>query len=60
MNNFIAAGGDDFPALTLGTNEVTGLDDLVALEAYPRPANNPHTPDDLVGDPSTHRIFRVP
>ena len=41
MNNFIAAGGDDFPALTLGTNEVTGLDDLVALEAYRAPGQQP-------------------
>lgn len=34
MNSFLAAGGDDFPAFTLGTTEVTGADDLVALEAY--------------------------
>ena len=46
MNNFIAAGGDDLPAFTLGTNEVQGLDDLVALEAYlGLAANNPYTPD---------------
>ena len=34
VNNFLATGGDDFPALTLGTNLITGADDLVALEAY--------------------------
>jgi 5'-nucleotidase len=43
MNNFLAAGGDDFPAFTLGTAEQTGLDDLVALEAY-LGAHNPYTP----------------
>jgi 5'-nucleotidase len=46
MNNFIGAGGDDFPAFTLGTNELTGLDDLVVLEAY-LAAHNPYTPADL-------------
>jgi 5'-nucleotidase len=46
MNNFIGAGGDDFPVLTLGTNEQTGLDDLVALEAY-LGSHNPYTPADL-------------
>ena len=46
MNNFIGAGGDDLPAFTLGTNEITGADDLVALEAYlALPANNPYVPD---------------
>ena len=44
MNNFIAAGGDDLPAFTLGTNEVQGLDDLVALEAY-LGTHDPYTPD---------------
>ena len=44
MNNFIGAGGDDLPAFTLGTNEVTGLDDLVALEAY-LGTHDPYTPD---------------
>ena len=43
MNSFLASGGDDFPAFTLGTSEVTGADDLVALEAY-LAANNPYTP----------------
>jgi 5'-nucleotidase len=55
MNNFIGAGGDDLPAFTLGTNEVTGLDDLVALEAYlALPANRPYTPD------TVERITTVP
>ncbi len=43
MNSFLASGGDDFPAFTLGTDEDTGDDDLVALEAY-LAANNPYTP----------------
>jgi 5'-nucleotidase len=43
MNSFLASGGDDFPAFTLGTDEDTGEDDLVALEAY-LAANNPYTP----------------
>ena len=44
-NNFLAGGGDNFPAFTVGTNEQTGLDDLVALEQYlSRPANDPYTP----------------
>ena len=33
-NNFLSGGGDDFPGFTVGTNNTTGLDDLVALEAY--------------------------
>jgi 5'-nucleotidase len=52
-NNFLASGGDDFPAFTVGTNETTGLDDLVALEQY-LGANNPYTPV------TTARITRVP
>ena len=44
-NNFLAGGGDDFPEFTVGTNEQTGLDDLVALELYlGQPANDPYTP----------------
>jgi 5'-nucleotidase len=43
MNSFLATGGDDFPAFTLGTNETTGADDLVALEAY-LATHNPYTP----------------
>jgi 5'-nucleotidase len=43
MNSFLASGGDDFPAFNLGTDEDTGEDDLVALEAY-LAANNPYTP----------------
>jgi 5'-nucleotidase len=55
MNSFLASGGDDFPAFTLGTNEATGADDLVALEAFlALPANNPYTP------PTDVRIPRVP
>jgi len=47
MNNFLGTGGDDFPAFRLGTDETTGADDLVALEAY-LGANEPYTPVDEV------------
>jgi 5'-nucleotidase len=47
MNNFLGTGGDDFPAFKLGTNEQTGLDDLVALEAY-LAGHNPYTPVTVV------------
>jgi 5'-nucleotidase len=53
MNNFIGAGGDDLPAFTLGTNETTGQDDLLALEAY-LGTHNPYTPDPVA------RITTVP
>ena len=43
MNSFLASGGDDFPAFNLGTDAVTGQDDLVALVAY-LGANDPYTP----------------
>jgi 5'-nucleotidase len=57
MNNFLGGGGDDFPAFTLGTNEVTGADDLVALEAY-LGANDPYAPADL-SDEANWRITLV-
>jgi 5'-nucleotidase len=34
MNSFLASGGDDFPVFTLGTNVVSGPDDLDALVDY--------------------------
>ncbi|GAA2938247.1 MULTISPECIES: bifunctional metallophosphatase/5'-nucleotidase [Streptomyces] len=33
-NSFLAGGGDGFPTLGQGTNDVVGLDDLAALEQY--------------------------
>ena len=53
VNSFLAAGGDDFPAFTLGTNVVGGPDDLIALLDY------------LAGHPNyvpvtTSRITRLP
>ncbi len=42
-NNFLSGGGDDFPGFTVGTDNTTGLDDLVALEAY-LDVNDPYTP----------------
>ncbi len=54
-NNFLSGGGDDFPGFRLGTNEQTGLDDLVALVAYlALDENDPYTPI-----PGT-QITRVP
>lgn len=45
MNNFLGTGGDDFPAFTLGTDSVTGADDLVALEAFLAPTvSTPYVP----------------
>jgi 5'-nucleotidase len=52
-NNFLSTGGDDFPAFNAGTNTTTGLDDLVALEAY-LAVHNPYTP------PTDLRITRIP
>jgi 5'-nucleotidase len=57
MNNFIGAGGDNFPIFTLGTNEVTGLDDLVVLEAY-LGTHDPYVPADL-SNPANHRIHTI-
>jgi 5'-nucleotidase len=42
-NNFLAGGGDDFPGFNAGTDETTGLDDLVALEQY-LGNHDPYTP----------------
>ncbi|WP_338780604.1 bifunctional metallophosphatase/5'-nucleotidase [Streptomyces sp. DG1A-41] len=33
-NSFLAGGGDGFPTLAQGTNDVVGADDLTALEQY--------------------------
>ncbi|GAA3497294.1 bifunctional metallophosphatase/5'-nucleotidase [Streptomyces prasinosporus] len=33
-NSFLAGGGDGFPTLGQGTNDLVGLDDLAALEQY--------------------------
>jgi 5'-nucleotidase len=33
-NSFLAGGGDGFPTLGQGTNDVVGADDLTALEQY--------------------------
>jgi len=34
VNSFMAAGGDNFPIFTEGTNRLSGVQDLEALEAY--------------------------
>lgn len=36
VNSFLAGGGDNFTVLQKGTNRVTGVNDLTALEAYLR------------------------
>ncbi|GHD12819.1 5'-nucleotidase [Streptomyces violarus] len=46
-NSFLAGGGDGFPTLGQGTNDVVGLDDLAALEQYltaNSSASNPLSP----------------
>lgn len=53
MNNFMAAGGDNYRVFTEGTEVLTGAIDVDALEVYLR-ANNPLTP------PALGRIIRVP
>jgi 5'-nucleotidase len=56
-NNFLAGGGDDFPAFTAGTNETTGDDDLVALEEY-LGAHDPYDP--ITSPPAPNRITNIP
>lgn len=55
-NSFLAGGGDGFPTLGQGTNDVVGLDDLAALEQYltaNSSASNPLAP------PKANRITIV-
>ncbi|WP_405584828.1 bifunctional metallophosphatase/5'-nucleotidase [Streptomyces sp. NBC_01092] len=47
MNNFLAGGGDGFPTLGQGTNDLVGTDDLTVLEKFltaNSSATNPITP----------------
>ncbi|KAB1139828.1 bifunctional metallophosphatase/5'-nucleotidase [Streptomyces luteolifulvus] len=55
-NSFLAGGGDGFPTLALGTDDLVGTDDLTALEQYltaNSSATNPLAP------PATGRITVV-
>ncbi|MFI7410391.1 bifunctional metallophosphatase/5'-nucleotidase [Streptomyces sp. NPDC049627] len=55
-NSFLAGGGDGFPTLGQGTNDLVGSDDLAALEKYltaNSSATNPITP------PAANRITVV-
>jgi 5'-nucleotidase len=53
MNNFLADGGDNFPAFTLGTDRFIGGLDIDALADY-LAAESPYTPT------ATNRITVVP
>ena len=55
MNNFLGHRRRRLPGVHAGTDENTGADDLVALEAFlALQANSPYTP------PTDVRITRVP
>ncbi|MGW0754921.1 bifunctional metallophosphatase/5'-nucleotidase [Streptomyces sp. NPDC002814] len=55
-NSFLAGGGDGFPTLGLGTNDLVGADDLTALEKY-LTANSSAT--DPIEPPKPERITIV-
>ncbi|MFC7814735.1 MULTISPECIES: bifunctional metallophosphatase/5'-nucleotidase [unclassified Streptomyces] len=55
-NSFLAGGGDGFPTLNEGTNELVGADDLTALEQY-LTANSSAT--DPIAPPAADRITVV-
>ncbi|MFE9056317.1 bifunctional metallophosphatase/5'-nucleotidase [Streptomyces mutabilis] len=55
-NSFLAGGGDGFPTLNEGTNELVGADDLAALEQY-LTANS--SADDPIAPPAADRITVV-
>ncbi|MFE1324367.1 bifunctional metallophosphatase/5'-nucleotidase [Streptomyces sp. NPDC058735] len=55
-NSFLAGGGDGFPTLGQGTNDVVGADDLTALEQY-LTANS--SASDPIDPPKADRITVV-
>ncbi|MFJ7338350.1 bifunctional metallophosphatase/5'-nucleotidase [Streptomyces sp. NPDC101110] len=55
-NSFLAGGGDGFPTLGQGTNDVVGSDDLTALEQY-LTANS--SASDPIAPPKADRITIV-
>ncbi|MGW7385829.1 bifunctional metallophosphatase/5'-nucleotidase [Streptomyces sp. NPDC054794] len=55
-NSFLAGGGDGFPTLGQGTNDLVGTDDLAALEKYLLANSSPSTP---IAPPAANRITIV-
>ncbi|MET9814315.1 bifunctional metallophosphatase/5'-nucleotidase [Streptomyces sp. NPDC006355] len=55
-NSFLAGGGDGFPTLGQGTNDVVGSDDLAALEQYLRANSSAGSP---LAPPKADRITIV-
>ncbi|PKW08600.1 5'-nucleotidase [Streptomyces sp. 1222.5] len=55
-NSFLAGGGDGFPTLGHGTNDVVGSDDLSALEKYLTANSSAGSP---IAPPATGRITIV-
>ncbi|MGW1958318.1 bifunctional metallophosphatase/5'-nucleotidase [Streptomyces sp. NPDC001920] len=55
-NSFLAGGGDGFPTLGQGTNDLVGSDDLTALEKY-LTANS--SASDPIAPPAANRITVV-
>ncbi|MFF9759513.1 bifunctional metallophosphatase/5'-nucleotidase [Streptomyces caelestis] len=55
-NSFLAGGGDGFPTLGQGTNDLVGEDDLTALERYLTANSTPTTP---IAPPKADRITIV-
>ncbi|MGW0927024.1 bifunctional metallophosphatase/5'-nucleotidase [Streptomyces sp. NPDC002644] len=56
MNNFLAGGGDNFPALAKGTDPVVGSDDLTAFADYLTANSAPASP---IAPPAANRITIV-
>ncbi|NYV74595.1 bifunctional UDP-sugar hydrolase/5'-nucleotidase [Streptomyces sp. UH6] len=56
MNNFLAGGGDNFPALAKGTDPVVGSDDLTAFADYLTATSSPSSP---IVPPAADRITIV-
>ncbi|MEU7471422.1 bifunctional metallophosphatase/5'-nucleotidase [Streptomyces sp. NPDC044984] len=55
-NSFLAGGGDGFPTLGQGTNDLVGEDDLAALERYLTANSTPTSP---IAPPKADRITIV-
>ncbi|MEU3824644.1 bifunctional metallophosphatase/5'-nucleotidase [Streptomyces sp. NPDC029080] len=55
-NSFLAGGGDGFPTLGQGTNDLVGSDDLTALEKYLTANSSPANP---IAPPKADRITVV-
>ncbi|MGW1005367.1 bifunctional metallophosphatase/5'-nucleotidase [Streptomyces sp. NPDC002520] len=55
-NSFLAGGGDGFPTLGQGTNDLVGSDDLAALQKYLTANSSPTAP---IAPPAANRITVV-